>query len=75
MPSTREQVRQILQRRQYLNRPWVTATQVSNAFGFDYQEPFVAAALKSLVDEGVATRRPYQGSGRARWEYALRNGA
>lgn len=69
--TTRDMVRLVLQRRKYVDKPWTTATQLSEAFGYSSAQGHIEAALKAMLADGEVQRRPYQGEGRARWEYAL----
>jgi hypothetical protein len=69
--TTREQVRLVLKRRQYLARPWMTATEVSRAFGYDGATPHIELALKALVARGEVQRRPNEHTSRSKWQYSL----
>lgn len=66
-----EQIAVYLARRRYLGTAWTTATQVCAHFGYDRTMPHIEGHLRKLLADGGVQRRPYEGEGRTRWEYAL----
>jgi hypothetical protein len=69
--SVAERITVYLARRRHLGTPWTTATQVCESFGYSGAQPHIEQYLRKLLADGGVQRRPYEGRGRARWEYAL----